>query len=90
MSALLPALILISFRGGSGASGAKVIIALCVLIFSAVTSFIIGVRMRREIRRTLGRKARSEDLTDLDTWIEVKEAETKAPGKKPPNSDGRA
>jgi hypothetical protein len=61
-----------------------------VLIFTVVTSLIIGVRMRREIRRTLGRKATGEDLADLDTWIEVKEVEAKAAGNKAPNSGGRA
>jgi hypothetical protein len=54
-----------------------------VLIFTAVTSFILGVRMRREIKRTLGRKATDEDLADLDTWIEVKQAEEKSGGENP-------
>ena len=57
-----------------------------VLIFTAVTSFVIGVRMRREIKRALGRKATDEDLADLDTWIEVKEAEEKAGGNNPEES----
>jgi hypothetical protein len=65
-------------------------VVFATLIFTAVTSFIIGVRMRREVTNTLGRKATDEDLSDLDTWIEVKEAEDKAAGNKPPISGGRA
>jgi hypothetical protein len=65
-------------------------VVFATLIFTAVTSFIIGVRMRREVKNTLGRKATDEDLTDLDTWIEVKEAEDKATRNKPPISGGRA
>ena len=61
----------------------KTAIVFTVLIFTAVTSLIIGVRMRGEIKRTLGRKATDEDLADLDTWIEVIEAEEKAGGKNP-------
>ena len=55
-----------------------------VLIFTAITSAIIGYRMRREIKKTLGRKATEEDLADVDTWIEVRDAEEKAAAKKPP------
>ncbi|MDR3721331.1 MAG: hypothetical protein P4L00_07000 [Candidatus Acidoferrales bacterium] len=61
----------------------KAAVVFAVLIFTAVTSFIIGVRMRREIKKTLGRKATDEDLADIDTWIEVKEAEEKFGGKNP-------
>jgi hypothetical protein len=49
-----------------------------VLVFTAVTSFIMGVEMRRKIRKDLGRKATDLDLAGIDTWIEVDEAEEKA------------
>jgi hypothetical protein len=35
--------------------------------------------MRREIRKTLGRKATDADLTSIATWMEVREEENKAP-----------
>jgi len=55
-----------------------------VLIFTAITSAIIGYHMRREIRKSLGRKATDEDLSDVETWMEVRDAEEKAAARKPP------
>ena len=49
-------------------------IALIVMV-SAVSTWIVGVRMRRRIKRDLGRKATGTDLTSLDTWMEVDEEE---------------
>ena len=43
-----------------------------------------GLRMRREIKKLLGRKATDEDLSDVETWMEVRGAEEKAAAKKPP------
>ena len=54
------------------------------LIFTAITSAIIGYHMRREIRKSLDRKATDEDLSDVETWMEVRDAEEKAAAKKPP------
>ena len=55
------------------------------LIFTAITSAIIGYHMRREIKKSLGRKATDEDLSDVETWMEVRDAEGKAAAKKPPH-----
>jgi len=57
-----------------------------VLIFTAITSAIIGYHMRREIRKSLGRKATDEDLSDVETWMEVRDAEEKAGGKNTPGA----
>ena len=46
-----------------------------IVIVSAVSTWIVGVKMRRRIRRDLGRKATETDLTSLDTWMEVDEEE---------------
>ena len=49
-----------------------------VLIVTAISSFIIGVKMRRRIKKDLGRKATDIDLASVETWIEVDQAEEKA------------
>jgi hypothetical protein len=67
-----------------GRGGVALLWALGILIFTAVTSWIIGVRMRREIKRDLGRKATDADLTSLETWMEVDEVENRNRAHKPP------
>jgi len=46
-------------------------------LFTIVSSWIIGLRMRRKIRKDLGRKATEEDLTSINTWMAVDEVEEK-------------
>jgi len=72
---------LVLLRGG-GAAGLT--IELIILAFTAITSAVIGYRMRREIKRALGRRATEEDLADLDTWMEVRDVEDNAAAEKPP------
>lgn len=44
----------------------------------AVTSGILGIRMRRRIRRALDTKVESElELTSLNTWMRVEEEEVR-------------
>jgi len=59
-------------------------IAIAILVFTAVSSGIIGVQMRRKVRRDLGRKATEEDLTSLDTWMKVDEVEEEKQRNDPP------
>src|SRR5271169_1855552 len=54
-----------------------------IIIYSSVSAWIIGVRMRRKIKRDLGRKATEADLTSIDTWMEVDAAEERKKEKKP-------
>jgi hypothetical protein len=44
-------------------------------IFNSAVGWVTGVKMRRKISADLGRKATDNDLTSLDTWMEVEEAE---------------
>jgi membrane protease YdiL (CAAX protease family) len=53
------------------------------LVYSCVSSWIIGIRMRRKIRRDLGRKATDADLVSIDTWMKVEEVEERNQEKKP-------
>jgi hypothetical protein len=57
--------------------GVALLYALVVLIVSAISSAIIAIKMRRKIRKDLGRNASDSDLADINTWIEVDKAEEK-------------
>ena len=46
-----------------------------LIIISVVSAWITGIRMRRKIRKDLGRKATEADLTSIDTWMKVDEIE---------------
>ena len=50
-------------------------LAVVFLIYTAITAWIIGIEMRRKIRKDLGRKATDLDLTSIDTWMKVDEVE---------------
>ena len=61
----------------------KGIVALVVIAVTAITSWILGVRMRRRIKRTLGIEVKNEmELTSLKTWMDVENAEEKNRGGK--------
>jgi hypothetical protein len=51
------------------------IITILILIFTAVSSWIIGIQMKKRIRKDLGRKPTELDLTSIDTWMKVDEEE---------------
>jgi uncharacterized membrane protein YecN with MAPEG domain len=72
-------MILIALGGGAPA----LLWVVGVLIVSAVSSWAIGMKMRREIKRDLGRKATDTDLTSLETWMEVEEKEHRNQESKP-------
>ena len=46
-------------------------------LFTMIASWIIGIRMRRRIKRDLGRGAKEADLSSIDTWMKVDEVEEK-------------
>jgi carbamate kinase len=54
-------------------------VALAVIAVTAISSCVIGFRMRREIKKTLGRKATDTDLTSIATWMEVRQEEDEGP-----------
>jgi len=62
-------------------------IAVLIIIFTSISSWIIGIQMRRKIRRDLGRKATEEDLTSIDTWMKVDEVEHADEGDHPLKPD---
>jgi hypothetical protein len=58
-----------------------------LLIFIVISSWIISIRMRRKIKKDLGRKANNLDLTSIDTWMKVDEVEHEDNRKKPIEPD---
>ena len=56
----------------------KILIALAAIVVATVTSWILGVRMRRRIKRALGVEVKNEmELTSLKTWMDVESEEEK-------------
>jgi hypothetical protein len=54
----------------------KTVVALVMVAVTAITSWMLGVRMRRRIKRTLGIRARNEmELTSIKTWTNVENVE---------------
>lgn len=49
----------------------------------AISTWIVGVQMKRKIRKDLGRKATDADLSSIDTWMKVDEVEEKKESTKP-------
>jgi len=61
----------------------KTVVALVMIAVTAITSWILGLRMRRRIKRTLGVEIRNEmELTSLKTWMNVQNVEEKNRGGK--------
>jgi hypothetical protein len=51
------------------------LIKIAVIVVSAISGWIIGVRLRRRARRALGRELTDAELTSFMTWMSVNEAE---------------
>jgi hypothetical protein len=61
----------------------KLIISIVVIIFTLITSWILGLRMRQRIRRTLEVNVDGEvELTSLKTWMNVESIEEQNHGGK--------
>lgn len=60
--------------------GTITLVYLAICVATAISTWIIGVRMRRRIRRALGRKASDIELTSINTWFDVEDAEQKLRG----------
>jgi hypothetical protein len=56
------------------------------LIITGISASIMAYRMRQRMRKALGGKKASEaNLTSINTWMDVDEAEEKSRVNKPPN-----
>ena len=62
-------------------SSIKGLIALITIVVTAITSWIMGVRMRRRIKKSLGVNVKNEmELTSLKTWMDVENIEERNRG----------
>ena len=61
----------------------KALIAVIVIAVTTITSWIVGVRMRRRIKKTLGIQVTNEmELTSLKNWMDVEKTEERNRGGK--------
>ena len=59
----------------------KTLAMLVVIAVTAITSWMLGVRMRWRIKKTLGIEVTNEmQLTSLKTWMDVENVEEKNQG----------
>ena len=59
----------------------KAIVSLVVIAFTVISSWILGMRMRHRIKRALEIHVENElELTSLDTWMKVEDAEERSKG----------
>ncbi len=58
------------------------LILLLIVIISSISAWIVGIRMRRRIKRALGKNVSETELTSFNTWIQVDEAEERKHGGK--------
>jgi len=56
----------------------KFLIQVVVMTAMTIGAWITAFRMRRRIKRALGRNATETDLTSIGTWMKVDEAERRA------------
>ena len=57
----------------------RLLIYAMVAAVSAISDWIGSLRMRLRIRKALGRSVSSSELTSINTWIAVEEAEKRKP-----------
>lgn len=55
----------------------RVLVLGAFIIGTTVSGWIVAVRMRRRMKKSLGRKATDLDLVSLNTWMRVDETEQK-------------
>jgi hypothetical protein len=59
------------------------LIGLTIVLVTAISTWILGVRMRRRIRKALGRSVNNEmELTSLNVWTKVEDEEERHRGGK--------
>jgi hypothetical protein len=56
-----------------------------IIVVGGISASITAYYMRRRIKKSLGPNARNANLTSLNTWMAVDEAEKKSGQTKPPN-----
>jgi len=62
-------------------------IKLLYLLIVAIPAWIATARLRRRARRALGRNISDQELTSINTWMEVEEREQQQRGYSVSSSD---
>jgi len=52
---------------------------IAIVVVSTISAWVTAYRMRRRARKALGRDIRDSELTSLNTWMEIEEAEKRKP-----------
>jgi hypothetical protein len=52
---------------------------LALLFAALVSTWVLGIRMRRRISRALGYRPTSLQVTSLSTWLKVRDIEARKP-----------
>jgi hypothetical protein len=60
----------------------KTLVLIVVIVVTTISAWITAIRMRRRVRRALGRETTEAELTSFGTWMKVKEAEEQNRGGK--------
>jgi hypothetical protein len=61
----------------------RVLFTLIVILVMAISTWILGIRMRRRIKRALGADVQNDvELTSLKTWMNAEDAEERNRGGK--------
>jgi hypothetical protein len=61
----------------------RVLFTLIVILVMAISTWILGIRMRRRIKRALGTDVQNDvELTSLKTWMNAEDAEERNRGGK--------
>ena len=58
-------------------NGIKTLYVVIVLLTVTISGWIVTMRMRRRVKKSLGRSASDLDLVSFRTWNEVEKAEQK-------------
>ena len=64
-------------------NAAKTFVGIIVLLGITISGWIVGIRMRRRMKKSLGRKATDLDLVSLKTWMRVDETEQRDEESRP-------
>jgi hypothetical protein len=59
------------------------LVLIVVLVVTTVSGWITAFQMRRRIRKSLGHRATDLELTSINTWMKVDEAEQRNVQSKP-------
>ena len=61
----------------------KLLAYLAIVAVAAISTWIIGLRMKRRIKQALGIEVQNEiELTSLNTWMRVEDEEERSRGGK--------